>query len=123
MKKIQFILIPLLLLSLMIFISCPQEIKPEIPEDKYSTVSFDSFPEAVKEINIYRGNSCIATLHSNYSSKVFRNLEGELKIDVVYKDLTYSDSKYVGYGTLENDENQFTIFLNNRELVNEADFE
>lgn len=107
----------------MIFISCPQEIKPEIPEDKYSTVSFDSFPEAVKEINIYRGDSCIATLHSNYSSKVFRNLEGELKIDVVYKDLTYSDSKYVGYGTLENDENQFTIFLNNRELVNEADFE
>lgn len=123
MKKIQFILIPFLLLSLMIFISCPQEIKPEIPEDKYSTVSFDSFPDAVKEINIYNGDSCIATLHSNYSSKVFRNLEGELKIDVVYKDLTYSDSKYVGYGTLENDENQFTIFLNNRELINEADFE
>ena len=123
MKKKHFTLIPLLLLSLMIFISCPQEIKPELPEDKYSTVSFDSFPEAVKEINIYRGDSCIATLHSNYSSKVFRNLEGELKIDVVYKDLTYSDSKYVGYGTLENDENQFTIFLNNRELVNEADFE
>ena len=123
MKKFQFILIPILLLSLMMFISCPQEIKPEIPEDKYSTVSFDSFPDAVKEINIYNGDSCIATLHSNYSSKVFRNLEGELKIDVVYKDLTYSDSKYVGYGTLENDENQFTIFLNNRELINEADFE
>ena len=123
MKKFQFILIPILLLSLMMFISCPQEIKPEIPEDKYSTVSFDSFPDTVKEINIYNGDSCIATLHSNYSSKVFRNLEGELKIDVVYKYLTYSDSKYVGYGTLENDENQFTIFLNNRELVNEADFE
>lgn len=123
MKKFQFILIPFLLLSLMMFISCPQEIKPEIPEDKYSTVSFDSFPDAVKEINIYNGDSCIATLHSNYLRKVFRNLEGELKIDVVYKDLTYSDSKYVGYGTLENDENQFTIFLNNRELINEADFE
>ena len=123
MKKIQFILIPLLLLSLMIFISCPQEIKPEIQEDKYTAINFDSWPEAVKEINIYSGDSCIATFHSTYSSKVFRNLEGELKLDVVYKDLTYSDSKYVGYGTLENDENQFTIFLNNRELVNDADFE
>lgn len=123
MKKINLLFIPILLLSLMMFISCPQEIKPEIPEEKYSTINFDSFPEEVKEINIYKEDSWIATLHSNYSSKVIRNLEGELKIDVVYKDLTYSDSKYVGYGILENDSTPFTIFLNNKELENEADFE
>ena len=52
-----------------------------------------------------------------------KNLEGEYTLDVVYKYLDYSNSKYIGYGILENDPTPFTILLNNKELVNKADFE
>lgn len=125
LKKSLFIL--LLATIFAAFISC--DLFPKEDQKQkiiYNSIEVKSWPENVDRIVITRENDLFSKtfFEDNYYTAKYDVPAGtKISVQINYKQLDNNDTQYFGIGTLENEEEEFKVFINGNELYNDAPYE